>query len=982
MLPHRDIKSLTLNSDPIQVLKISCPNRMLMRFVIGKAILVSWAALFGWAPMLVAQQPDLSDETQQQLEFFESKIRPVLVAHCYECHSADSAELQGGLRVDSRATIRTGGDSGPAVVPGKPGDSLLLEALRYESYEMPPAGQLADHIIADFETWIRSGAVDPRDSDTVAPAAGVGMEQGRAFWSFQPIASPTVPDVKNESWPLNEIDRFVLSRLEENQLAPVNDANQISWLRRVYFDLIGLPPKPQQIDEFLNDLRPNARSRLIDQLLDSPQFGERWARHWLDVARYSDSSGGGRVLIFHDAWRYRDYVINAFNADKPFDQFVREQVAGDLLPYHDYLQRREQLTATGFLMLGPHNYELQDKELLRMEVVDEQIDVMGRAFLGLTLGCARCHDHKFDPVPTEDYYALAGIFRSTDSLVHANVSRFVETELPLPPREQQALQEYRATTSQLQQKIDNGKKQIDELLKRLSETGSVPSSNLGGLVLDDQQAQLTGTWNHSDNVKPHVDSGYQYASGKDAMARFMFATKQADDYEIRLSYTPHPNRSVKVRVNIKSGDQVIERHINQKLVPGSNGLFQTLGTVSAQAESTIQVDVHGGNAGTTIIDAVQLIPRSLADESKFSGVDDPTLAKLQEALTNRQSMEQQKKLLDEQAPANPDSVMSVREHGEPGDYFVCIRGDAHRLGDPVARHALSVIPLNRDLGIPPQSSGRRELAEWLVDPDNPLTARVYVNRVWAKVFGYGLVRTPDNFGLMGQLPSHPKLLDYLAKHFIQNGWSTKWLIRELATSRVYGLSTVDDPVSLAADPENRLLWRAHRRRLDVEAMRDAILSVSGQLHTEVGGPSIERNLNREFGFEYRSLRRTVYLPVFRNTLNDMLEVFDFPNPNVVSGRRSESTLPAQALFLMNSPFVLDQSRVAAQRILDTELDSDQQRLQLAFRRALGRPPSPAELDMMLQFLREHATENDVQRLNAWTDICHTLFGSLDFRYLD
>ncbi len=919
---------------------------------------------------------------QQQLDFFETKIRPILIKHCFECHAADAKQIQGNLRLDLAEAVLEGGDSGPAIKPGKPDESLLLEALRYESFEMPPDGKLPDNVIADFEKWIRNGAIDPRVGETSNNQRPVNMEAGKSFWSFQPISRPSVPDVKKSSWPKNDVDRFVLARLEQSNIAPVEDADKIQLVRRVYFDLIGLPPTPEQIDDFIQDKRPDALARLVDRLLESPHFGQRWGRHWLDVARYSDSSGGGRVLIFHDAWRYRDYVIDAFNNDKPFDQFIREQVAGDLLPYQDHVQRGEQLTATGFLMLGPHNYELQDKELLRMEVVDEQIDVVGRAFLGLTLGCARCHDHKFDPIPTTDYYALAGIFRSTDSLVNANVSRFVETELPLEPKKQQSLEEHRNRIADLQQQIDSEKKVVNKFQKALADMGGIRANSLHGTVIDDQQAELIGSWKQSNNVKPYVNDGYRYASGKDAKAIFRIAVSAAGRYEILISYTPHSNRSKQVPIKLIHGNSVTEHTVNQKQIPQTNGLFHLLGSIEASPVSPITVEIHAAASGTTVIDAVQIRSENGRENSarEFGGDIDP-IAHVQESLAKLYLLEQKRKSEMASAPKSPPQVMSVREHDQAEDYFVCIRGDAHRLGEPVKRHALSVLRLEKDLDIDRNASGRRQLAQWLVDPRNPLPARVYVNRVWSHLLGHGIVRTVDNFGLMGQQPSHPKLLDYLAAEFIENGWSTKSLIRELVNSRTYQLSVTHVKQNSAIDPENRLLWRQARRRLDVECIRDAILSFSGQLDRSSGGPSISADLKREFGFEYDSLRRTVYLPIFRNTLHDMLEVFDFPNPNLVTGFRNESTLPSQALYLMNSPFVREQAHAAAERLLNDNLRSDKERLELAYRRALGRQPKLREQDRIMRFLDESDLSNERQRLAAWTDICHTLIASLDFRYV-
>ncbi|MGH7128713.1 MAG: DUF1549 domain-containing protein, partial [Planctomycetaceae bacterium] len=467
-----------------------------------------------------AAEPDAAG-----VAFFETKIRPVLAASCYECHSAKAKIVRGGLLLDTRDGLRTGGESGPAVVPGKPEDSLLLSALKHESFEMPPDGKLSDRVIADVAEWIRLGAPDPRDGQAAATRQTIEVKKGRTFWSFQPLVQPPVPEQAQEQWCRSPIDRFVLARLAAEGIAPVGDADRVTLIRRLYFDLIGLPPTPDEIEAFLADDAPDAVARLVDRLLASPRFGERWGRHWLDVARFAESSGGGRTLLFPNAWRYRDYVIESFNRDKPFDEFAREQIAGDLLlierlkdqgrmkaddgrkqsvhPSAFSLQplqrQRERLIALGFLVLGPTNYELQDKELLRMEVVDEQIDTIGKAFLGMTIGCARCHDHKFDPISHRDYHALAGIFRSTKTLTPGNVSGWVDVELPiLDPAQRNALAEHRTQLAAVQSDLT----ETQEELKRLgasqpTSANSIAVADLPGLIVDDVSAAFSGTWSHS-----------------------------------------------------------------------------------------------------------------------------------------------------------------------------------------------------------------------------------------------------------------------------------------------------------------------------------------------------------------------------------------------------------------------------------------------------------------------------------------------------
>ncbi|MCA9006847.1 MAG: DUF1549 domain-containing protein, partial [Planctomycetaceae bacterium] len=462
-----------------------------LRYIFVLILMVSGLISPAWSAEAAGKAGD------KGIEFFESKIRPVLIKHCYECHAADSKSIRGGLLLDTRAGLLKGGDSGPALQPGKPAESMLLESLRFESFEMPPSGKLAPEIIADFETWIKMGAPDPRDGESKIVKQGVDIETGKEFWAFRPITTHPVPAVTDAGWYETDIDLFIRARQEQRNLEPAPEASPTTLVRRLYYDLTGLPPTPAQIDAYLKDESPGATEKLVDELLASPQFGVRWGRYWLDIARYSQSTGGGRSLLYDSAWRYRNYVIDSFNADKPYDQFITEQIAGDLLEAKDYQQRREQLIATAFLLLGPTNYEQQDKEQLRMDVIDEQIQTVGRAFLSMTLGCARCHDHKFDPIPASDYYALAGIFRSTKMLTPGNVSGWTKRPLPLPTPQKKKYDEYQQTLASLDSQIKT--KQGE--LKLLRE-------NLNTITLDDSSATLIGDWKESTFFKDYIGKGY------------------------------------------------------------------------------------------------------------------------------------------------------------------------------------------------------------------------------------------------------------------------------------------------------------------------------------------------------------------------------------------------------------------------------------------------------------------------------------------
>ena len=769
------------------------------------------------APIAMADDP--APPSAAGLEFFETKIRPVLVEHCYSCHSAEADVLQASLLLDRRDGLLAGGDSGPAVVPGKPDESVLIAALKYDGYEMPPEGRLPEEVIADFEHWVAIGMPDPRTEAAELPRAGIDLEAGRQFWSFQPVKSHAPPIVKQVDMPLSDIDNFLLAKLEAAGIAPAADADRAAWLRRVSFDLIGLPPTVAEIEVFLADKTPDAHARVVDHLLASPHFGERWGRRWLDVARFAESSGGGRSIVFKDAWRYRDYVIDAVNRDKPFDRFIIEQLAGDLLPHATPVEERDHLVATAYLLLGAHNYEEQDKRVLEMDVADEQLDALGRGLLGMTISCARCHDHKFDPIPTADYYALAGILRSTHVLIHENVSKWTTRPLPMEPVDSVALAAYEKSLAENEAKL---------VVARASQ-------------------------------KP-----------KDAK-------------------------------------------------------------------------------------------RVVILEKRIAGL---------------------KKVGPPQS-----TCMAVEDAKTIEDCRICIRGSVHHRGEIAPRGVLQVAATSTSPKMPADASGRLELAQWIASSANPLTARVHVNRVWHCLFGCGLVRTVDNFGTTGELPSHPELLDYLAHRFVNDGWSTKRLIRDLVLSRAYRQSTVFSAEAAAIDPENRLLWRMNRRRLDAESLRDAMLSASGQLDLTIGGPNIQDDSvlaaatstnPTEYGYVFADTRRSVYTPAFRNRMHELFEVFDFADQNRAVLQRNVTTVAPQALIMLNSPFVMDQARAAAARLLANEPTmSDENRISRLFLELLTRTPTPGETQISLASINSAKDKPE-----AWQQLIQALFATVDFRYLD
>ncbi|HTM47284.1 MAG TPA: PSD1 and planctomycete cytochrome C domain-containing protein [Bryobacteraceae bacterium] len=807
---------------------------------------VSFLAAGAIAACAWAQTPSPEKPSAAGVEFFESKIRPVLAKNCYPCHSGATKVAMGGLFLDSRNGITKGGAGGAAVVPGQPDQSPLIRALRYDGRKMPPSAQLPAGVIADFEKWVEMGAPDPRETQAAdwKPAA-IDIDKGRKYWAFQPVQKPTTPKVKNTKWSSEAIDRFLLARMEEKRVTPVADADRATWLRRVSFDLSGLPPTPEEIDAFQKDRGKDAYAKVVDRLLASERYGERWGRHWLDVARYAETVGRGRNYIMPFAWRYRNYVIDSFNRDKPYDQFVKEQIAGDLLPSTSAKQRNEQMTGAGFLSLGSNDLIEINPQVFRMDVVDEMINATSRSFLGLTVGCARCHDHKFDPIPTTDYYAMAGIFKSTEIL------------------------------SGLQR-------------------------------------------------RPRDNASY---FNMDLLAR--------------INYEPGEPRAE----HIKDPEQLKKwEALRAQLSDMLNG--KRKGTATAK----LRVETRG----------------ILLELDKY--------------------------------PLPPDLMMSARDNKEIADCEVNIRGDVQNLGPKVPRGFVQVAgKAGEKAQIGPGESGRLELAEWIARRDNPLTARVMVNRIWHHMFGRGIVPTLDNFGKMGEQPSNQPLLDYMAARFMDQGWSIKKMVREIALSRAYRMSAVQDARNAKIDPDNVLLWRMNRRRLEVEAIRDSLLAVSGQLDLNPPAASPVLHMSRGFDlgrgrnnapddYSVKMKYRSVYVPVMRNFIPPMFEVFDFPEPSETKGMREVTTVPTQALFLMNNTFVIDQSKHAAEKLLAAGALTDEARVTRVYREVLGRLPTADEVQKSLEFMKFSSAASDTGAdpatagQTAWGRLYQALFASAEFRY--
>ncbi|MFN0199303.1 MAG: PSD1 and planctomycete cytochrome C domain-containing protein [Planctomycetaceae bacterium] len=757
-------------------------------------------ALMATAVATGAENDQPRDE-RAGIEYFELHIRPLLVERCYECHSSESDPIEGGLRLDSRSGWQAGGDSGPAVVPGKPNESRLLKAVLYQdpTLAMPPDNALSKREIELLHKWIEIGAPDPRSEANQPETSAPDFEIARQFWSFRAVVEPVPPTVMNEDWVQSPIDRFVLSRLEENHLTPVQQASKNVLIRRAYLDLLGLPPTPDEVTEFLDDESIDAWPRLVDRLLASPHYGERWGRHWLDVARYADDQL--RTEYYYrdlpHAWRYRDWVVQALNDDLPYDRFVLQQLAGDLLVEEFGL---ESTAATGFIALGmiyqSDGNTPEGLAVAESETLDDRVNTVTQGLLGLTVSCARCHDHKFDPVPTEDYYSLAGIFRN---------AKYAEDA---PLASQDVVEQY----CRAQQEISQVKEQFAEAEKA------------------------------------------------------------------------------------KDGDM---------------------------------------------------------------------LAVLQAELARQ----------EQAAPPIFPQAHALLESGNV-DMRVALRGNLLKPGPIAPRRFLRVLAGDERPQFA-QGSGRLQLARAIASPQNPLTARVIVNRIWQHHFGNGIVTSASNFGVLGEPPTHPELLDWLAARFLATGWSIKGLHREILLSSTYQLSSQYDEHNDRIDGGNRWLWRMNRRRLDVESIRDSLLAVSGELDRRIGGPP-EIDL-------LASRRRTIYGAVRRDTKSDadeLLRTFDFPNPRISSSGRSSTTIPQQQLFFLNSTFMIERAHALALRVTDLpENTSDAARIRHVFLLVFGREASREELDLADSFFAADAAEGSTESQTRLEQFCQVLMSSNDFLFI-
>ncbi len=1087
----------------------------------------------------------------QGAEFFEEKVRPILAEHCYACHSG-SAQPMGGLRLDSEERFRMGGSRGQAVLPGEPEDSLLISAIRHrdEVLRMPPTGRLNDRDIATLTTWVKLGA--PWGYAVESLDLHEDGSSNASLWAFRAPQDSPIPEVKHRRWVRSPVDALILAELEAKGLLPAPPADKRALIRRATFDLAGLPPTPEQIEAFLGDDSEDAFAAVVERLLASPRYGERWGRHWLDVARYADSNGLDENLVFKNAYRYRDYVIDAFNEDVPYDRLIHEQLAGDLLEGDgDETAVYERQIATGFIALGAKMLAEDDPVKMEMDIVDEQIDTVGRALLGLTLGCARCHDHKFDPISIGDYYSLAGIFKSSKTMENFKVVAEWHEYVLAPEQERKRLAAH-------QHKIEAKQKQIRSYSRPAArKIADQARSKVGAYLLaatdllDQQAVQLrsalggpgsterpnvfvaTSTDFAKGNTDPEFtrdddDPSVLVDTGQSAyFVEYDLTVKQEGYYQLELRNASPKAHALDIFINrelVRAGNSTETSRTSTpsthewkvigvfRFQPGRNtirlavdGKFpyfaelavapHTLAEGTPMPKTRAQLASDFGLNPDILLQWAERIrwsdgaPSSAlyawhAFESPdydslsrwespvatlFEGIRPSTregLAAVYQELfdradrawktsdsegvrhddpdegATRDDLEMDRKpaladpalnallqLLYEEygpfrAPEKPTRyfpaetraaierlkaelevlkksvpefprAMGVTE-GKIGDVPIHLRGSHLSLGKVVPRQFPRVLSARVQTPVGDQTSGRLELARWLTRQDHPLTSRVMVNRIWRWHFGRGIVPSTDNFGRLGDRPTNQRLLDWLARRFIEEKWSIKAMHRLIMLSSTYQMSTAFDQKSAAVDPDNRLLWRMNRRRLEAESIRDAVMAVGEGLDLRMGGSMLTFK-DREYvtsvrnrdSTDYDVNRRAVYLPVIRSSLYDVFQAFDFGDPSVSNGNRQSTVVSPQALFMMNSSVVLEQSGNMATGLLEKAQLDDVGRIRKAYEIALGRLPTAPETDRALRFiarvgtkLRSHEPDDAKRLLRAWQSLCRTLVASNEFLHLE
>ena len=987
----------------------------------------------------------------QDLEFFEKQVRPLLVEHCYSCHSSKSEKLKAGLYVDRRSTLLKGGDSGPAIVPHNVEESLFIEAVRYDSYEMPPKGKLSDDKIAIFEKWISLGAPWPTEE---SPEEETGREvfdlqkRKAEHWVWQPIESPEIPVVSDKKWPQDDIDHFILHRLETAELSPAEETDRNALVRRLYFDLIGLPPTPEQVNRFFNDQSPNAIERLVDELLASPHYGERWGRHWLDLVRYAESRGHEFDEDARNAYQYRDYVIRALNADVPYDLFVREQIAGDLIEsprLHPTEGFNESILGTGFWFLGEWVHSPVDISKDESDRFDNMIDVMSKTFLGVTVSCARCHDHKFDAISTADYYALTGFLQSScyrqvrfESLEHNH--EIAEQLEVLNAKYQQKLttllNDPLLTDNTTEVSLITSTKDVSTEIGNdiLIDYGQFAKENYlqDGFVFG-LRPRKAGEYLLTENSgQPELTLALNDAAASDSFWNGLESVSESPtQMRDRLAKIPRSGRTLRtptfsvddgiVSARVNGSGYVVACVDSHRLVAGPlhNETIQEIKpeqtwvqlnlkrytghrihlefTPAEKAQLEVLCVVQGNDAA--------ILKQIEQEDDRQAAEVQSQIIELNERLAEPgtvsdqvadilQKWTEEKRKLKEQVQQKSHLAMAMLD-GTGEDGPLLIRGSSSNPGPIVSRRFLTAVSGDEPMN-PQQGSGRLELAEQINSPTNPLTSRVIVNRIWHHLLGRGIVPTTDDFGVLGQRPTHPDLLDYLAVQFREDGQSIKKMIRRIVLSRTYQMSSQYRAEALVRDPKN-LLWHYRPpKRLEGEVIRDSLLVISGRLDESMYGESIPIHLTSFMDGRGRpgksgpldgNNRRSIYISVRRNFISPFMLAFDTPVPFSTMGSRTVSNVPAQALILMNDPLVVELTKSWAGRVCSAVSPQDEQSinagLKTFYETAFARQPSQQELEIAMKFMREQSQARNLplNHVELWSDIAHALVNTKEFIFI-
>ncbi|HWB11582.1 MAG TPA: PSD1 and planctomycete cytochrome C domain-containing protein [Pirellulales bacterium] len=914
---------------------------------------------------------DPAAPTPEQVEFFEKSVRPVLANRCWKCHGPEKQE--SGLRLDAGEPALKGGESGPVIVAGEPDKSPLIAAIRYQGdTQMPPAAKLPENELAALVAWVQIGAPWPKDaaksdesgSRPSAHGPPSAQEAQATHWAFQPVVRPEVPAVTRADWCATPVDSFVLKQLESGGLSPSSAADRRTLLRRASFDLLGLPPTPDDVEAFERDASPDAWQKVVDRLLASPHYGERWARHWLDVARYADTKGYvfTQERRYPFSYTYRDYVVRAMNDDLPYDQFVSQQLAADCLPLGD---DKRPLAALGFLTVGRRfMFNVHD-------IIDDRIDVVSRGLLGLTVTCARCHDHKFDPVPSADYYSLYGVFASS--------TEPEEEPLICKPEETAGYEQFLQKKAALQKEVDDYRaakqRELEERFR--SQAGDYLAHLVRGRPGEPAQEEPMVSLGPGELRPQMVERWRRFVERPEASKDPVFAPWH------ELAAIPAAEFSGRAggvidRLAAETG-QPINGLIKQALIERRPASM--LEVARLYGDLLAAVDKQWTEACTATPPPERLSdPAGEELRQVLYGSESPVKLSDERAqrLFDREARDHLtalKRKVDEweaTSPAAPPRAMALLDAPSPVEPHIFLRGNPGRPGEKVPRQFLAVLSQGERRPFE-HGSGRVDLAQAIVSRDNPLTARVLVNRVWLHHFGSPLVRTPSDFGVRSEPPSHPALLDWLAATFMDEGWSLKRLHRMILLSNTYQQASADRPDCAAVDPENRLLWRMNRRRLDFESMRDGYLAVSGGLDGAMGGRPID------IWAQPFSPRRSVYAYLDRQDLPGVFRIFDFANPDVSNDQRPRTTVPQQALFAMNSPFALDQvRRLAARPEVAGEADPAR-RVAALYRLALARPATAEEVDLALKFVAAVPGES---KLSPWQLLAQVLLSTNEFMFVD